>query len=119
MPKKELNYSNLSKKELEALKDTYIDQKVKNMNKIELKAFALEHISLQIKSTIGDDEESEAWDEMEQFFKEDFENIIINIQKQYQSSQGVEIQSNDQTNNNTSSELLSEENSQKEDMWED
>tara|TARA_B100000212_G_scaffold145442_1_gene109336 strand:- start:90 stop:449 length:360 start_codon:yes stop_codon:yes gene_type:complete len=119
MPKKELNYSDLSKKELEALKDTYIDQKVNQMNNIELKAFVSEHISLQIKSTIGNDEETEAWEEMEQFFKEDFENIIKNIQKKFQTYRELNSLSKDQEEKKISLNIKNEENSQREDMWED
>ena len=80
MAKKPINYSDLSPKELELLKDLYIDLKVKSMNDIDLKNFAIENISLQIKNTIGNDEELEAWNEMEEFFKDEFENTIQNIQ---------------------------------------
>ena len=79
MAKKQINYSDLSPKELELLKDIYIDLKVKSMNNNDLKDFAIENISLQIKSTIGNDEEVEAWNEMEDFFKDEFENTIKEI----------------------------------------
>ena len=79
MNKKKLNYKHLSLKELELLKDTYVDLKVKSMNQIELKDYATENISLQIKSTIGNEEELEAWEEMEGFFKDEFHNTIQNI----------------------------------------
>ena len=80
MAKKNLNYTDLSPKELELLKDIYIDLKVKSMNNDDLKDFAIENISLQIKSTIGNDEELEAWQEMEDFFKDEFDNIIQDLQ---------------------------------------
>ena len=80
MAKKQLNYSDLSTKELELLKEIYIDLKIKSMNNNELRDFAIENISLQIKNTIGNDEELEAWNEMEEFFKDEFENTIQNIQ---------------------------------------
>tara|TARA_B100000212_G_C27118188_1_gene423713 strand:+ start:130 stop:480 length:351 start_codon:yes stop_codon:yes gene_type:complete len=79
MAKKKIKYSDLSVKELELLKDTYIDLKVKKMSNNDLKDFVIENISLQIKNTIGDDEELEAWHEMEEFFKDEFENIIKDI----------------------------------------
>ena len=79
MAKKKINYSDLSKKELELLKDIYIDQKVKSMNIKDLKEFAIEHISLQIKNTIGNDEELEAWQEMKEFFQDEFDNKIKDI----------------------------------------
>ena len=80
MAKQKINYSDLSNKELELLKDIYIDLKVKSMNINELKDFAFENISLQIKNTIGNDEELEAWQEMEEFFKDEFLNTIQDIQ---------------------------------------
>jgi len=79
MAKKKINYSDLSSKELELLKDIYIDLKVKSMSNNELVDFASENISLQIKNTIGNDEELEAWEEMEGFFKDEFHNTIQNI----------------------------------------
>ena len=80
MAKKKFNYTDLSPKELELLKDIYIEQKVKSMNNNDLKDFVIENISLQIKSTIGNDEELEAWQEMEEFFKGEFDNIIKDVQ---------------------------------------
>ena len=87
MAKKQLNYSDLSNKELGLLKDIYIDQKVKSMDNNDLKDFVIENISLQIKNTIGNDEELEAWNEMEEFFKDEFENTIQNIQTKMKSKQ--------------------------------
>ena len=87
MVKNKIIYSDLSPKELELLKDTYIDLKVKNMNINDLKEYVIENLSLQIKSTIGDDEELEAWNEMEEFFKDEFENTIQNIQTKMRSKQ--------------------------------
>ena len=80
MAKKKINYSDLSRKELELLKDIYIDLKVKSMSNSDLIDFAIENISLQIKNTIGEDEELEAWKEMEDFFKEKFHNKIEDVQ---------------------------------------
>ena len=80
MSKNQLNYTNLSSKELELLKDTYIDLKVKSMNHNDLKNFATYNISLQIKNTIGNEEELEAWQEMEEFFQDEFLNTIQDIQ---------------------------------------
>ena len=85
MAKKKINYSDLSNKELEMLKDIYIDLKVKSMNINDLKGFAFENISLQIKNTIGNEEELEAWQEMEEFFKDEFLNTIQDIQVKLKS----------------------------------
>tara|TARA_Y100000589_G_scaffold254969_1_gene243910 strand:- start:497 stop:847 length:351 start_codon:yes stop_codon:yes gene_type:complete len=116
MAKKKFNYSDLSTLELELLKDLYINQKVKSMNNNELKDFAIEHISIQIKNTIGNDEELEAWQEMEEFFKDEFDNKIQEIQIKMRSK-NVE-----QTNLDiTGTKLETEENEEEKkiDMWED
>jgi len=94
MAKKKINYSDLSSKELELLKDIYIDLKVKSMDTNDLKVFAIENISLQIKSTIGNDEEMEAWQEMEEFFKDEFENTIQEIQMKMNSKNDARTNSN-------------------------
>ena len=116
MAKKPINYSDLSTKELEMLKDLYIDLKVKSMNDIDLKNFAIENISLQIKNTIGNDEELEAWNEMEEFFKDEFEKIIRDIQLKMRSK-------NDENNKSDIKEIKldneDKENNKKLDMWED
>tara|TARA_Y100000589_G_C26779680_1_gene477268 strand:+ start:204 stop:554 length:351 start_codon:yes stop_codon:yes gene_type:complete len=116
MSKKRINYSDLSAKELETLKDTYIELKVKSMSNNDLKNFVIENISLQIKNTVGNDEEIEAWQEMEGFFKDEFVNTIRDIQ--------VKIQSNKSENNNLHNEEIKFEVDKKEedkklDMWED
>jgi len=116
MAKKKINYSDLSNKELEMLKDIYIDLKVKSMNINDLKGFAFENISLQIKNTIGNEEELEAWQEMEDFFKDEFLNTIQNIQIKLKSK-------NDElTNLNIEEKKLVVEDTaedKKLDMWED
>ena len=115
MAKKKINYSDLSTKELELLKDTYINLKVQSMNNNDLKDFAVENISLQIKNTIGNDEELEAWNEMEKFFKDEFENIIKDIQNKINSKNGK------LNNLNTDEIKLNTENKEEKklDMWED
>ena len=88
MTKNQFKYTDLSSKELESLKEKYIDLKVKSMNINDLRTFATENISLQIKSTIGNDEELEAWQEMEEFFKDEFDDTIRAIQFKIRSKNG-------------------------------
>ena len=83
MKKKSLIYSDLSKKELENLKEFYIKKKVESMSHKKLKEFVLEIISHQINDTIGKEEETEVWNEMSDFFGEQFEIITLDIQSQY------------------------------------
>ena len=116
MNKKKINYKHLSLKELEILKDIYVDLKVKSMNQIDLKDFATENISLQIKSTIGNEEELEAWQEMENFFKDEFENVIKDIKIKMDSKNTEKIDEND---NKTNSDIEIKVEEKKLDMWED
>ena len=83
MKKNSLIYSDLSKKQLENLKEFYIQKKVESMSHQELKQYVLEIISHQINDTIGKEEEMEAWREMSDFFGEQFEMITLEIQKKY------------------------------------
>ena len=119
MKKKLLIYSDLSKKQLENLKEFYVKKKVESMSHQALKTYVLEIISHQINDTIGKEEEMEAWKEMSEFFGEQFEIIIQEIQIKY---------SEDQNNNYTEinhqkerSELLEKNNIglEKKDMWDD
>ena len=83
MKKKSFIYSDLSKKQLENLKEFYIQKKVESMSNQELKQYVLEIISHQINDTIGKEEEMEAWREISDFFGEQFEKIILEIQTKY------------------------------------
>ena len=119
MKKKPIIYSDLSKKQLENLKELYIKKKVESMSQKELKQYVLEIISHQINDTIGKEEEMEAWKEMSDFFGEQFEIIILEIQTQYINDKNVletEIDSQKQR-----IELLEKNNfdQEKKDMWDD
>ena len=116
MAKKKINYSDLSNKELELLKDIYIELKIKSMNIEDLKAFAFENISLQIKNTIGNDEELEAWQEMEDFFKDEFFNTVQDIQTKLRSKND-EIKNLNIEEKKPNSKDAAED--KKPDMWED
>ena len=116
MAKKKINYSDLSSKELELLKDIYVDQKVKSMSNSDLIDFASENFSLQIKNTIGNDEELEAWKEMEDFFKDDFQNTIQEIQIKMRAKDG-ELSNLNAEETTPETENIGED--KKVDMWED
>ena len=89
MKKKLINYSDLSKKQLENLKELYIQKKVGLMSHQELKQFVLEIISHQINDTIDKEEEMEAWREMSDFFGEQFVEIILEIQTKYSNDKNI------------------------------
>ena len=119
MKKNSFIFSDLSKKQLENLKELYIQKKVESMSNQELKQYVLEIISHQINDTIGKEEEMEAWREMSDFFGEEFELIILEIQTKYIDDKNIietEIDSQKQR-----IELLERNNldQEKKDMWDD
>ena len=119
MKKNSIIYSDLSKKQLENLKELYIQKKVESMSHQELKKYVLEIISHQINDTIDKEEEMGAWREMSDFFGEQFEIIILEIQTKFIDDKNVintEIDSQKQR-----IELLERNNldQEKKDMWDD
>jgi len=83
MKKKSFIYSDLSKKQLEKLKEFYIQKKVESMSHQELKKYVQEIISHQIYDTIDKEEEMEAWREISDFFGDQFEMVVLEIQTKY------------------------------------
>ena len=119
MKKKSFIYSDLSKKQLEKLKEFYIQKKVESMSHQELKQYVREIISNQINDTIDKEEEMEAWREMSDFFGEKFEIIILEIQTKYIDNKNVietEIDSQKQRIEFLKRNNLDQE---KKDMWDD
>ncbi len=119
MKKKSAIFSDLSKKQLESLKEIYIQKKVESMSNQELKQYVLENISHQINDTIGREEEIEAWREMSDFFGEQFEIIISEIQTKYIDYKKVPETGIDSQKQRI--ELLERNNlnQEKKDMWDD
>ena len=119
MKKKSFIYSDLSKKQLENLKEFYIQKKVESMSHEELKQYVLEIISHQINDTIDKEEEMEAWREMSDFFGEQFEIIILKIQTKYSDEKNLIDNEIDPQKQRL--ELLERNNLDKEkkDMWND
>ncbi len=119
MKKKSFIYSDLSKKQLEKLKEFYIQKKIESMGHQELKQFVLEVISHHINDTIDKEEELEAWREMSDFFGEQFEIVIQNIQTKYIDQKNIletEIDSQKQRIELLERNTLDKE---KTDMWDD
>ena len=119
MKKKSIIYSDLSKKQLEKLKEFYIEKKVQSMSHQELKQYVQEIISHQINDTIDKEEEMEAWREISDFFGEQFEIVILEIQTKYTDEKNVlEKEINPQKQR---IELLDRNNldQEKKDMWDD
>ena len=119
MKKKSFIYSDLSKKQLEKLKEFYVQKKVDSMSYQELKQYVQEIISHQVIDTIDKEEEMEAWREMSDFFGEQFEIVVLELQKKYTDEKNIletEIDSQKQR-----IELLERNNldQEKKDMWDD
>ena len=119
MKKKSFIYSDLSKKQLEKLKEFYIQKKVESMSHKELEQYVREIISHQINDTIDKEEQMEAWKEMSDFFGDKFEIIIQEMQAKYiDDKNGLEKEIDDQQRR---IELLERNNldNEKKDMWDD
>ena len=119
MKKKTFIFSDLSKKQLENLKELYIQKKVESMSNQELKEYVLEIISHQINDTIDKEEELEAWREISDFFGDQFEMVIQDIQTKYIDDNNVletELDSQKQRIKLLERNSLDNE---KEDMWDD
>ena len=119
MKKKPITYNNLSKKQLQILKEFYIQKKVESMSHEELKEFVLEIISHQINDTIGKEEEMEAWMEMSKFYGDQFEIIILEIQRKFAKNENLQNFEEDSKEHRL--ELLEKNNIEqsKQDMWND
>ena len=119
MKKKSITFADLSKKQLQHLKELYIQKKVECMSHKELKEFVQQIISHQINDTIGKEEEMEAWIEMSNFYGDQFEIIIDEIKRKYANNEDLKNFEEDTQEHRL--ELL-EKNSiekEKEDMWDD
>ena len=119
MKKKSIIYSDLSRKQLENLKEFYIQKKVESMSFQELKKYVEEIISHQIKDTIDKEEEMEAWREISEFFGDNFEIILLEIQTKYSDEENYINNALDSQKQRI--ELLERNNLDKEkkDMWDD
>ena len=119
MKKKSFTYTDLSKKQLQHLKELYIQKKVDCMSHKELKEFVLEIITHQINDTIGKEEEMEAWMEMSKFYGDQFEIIILEIQQKCTNNENLQNFEEDSKEHRL--ELLEKNNIEqsKKDMWDD
>ena len=119
MKKKSITYADLSKKQLQHLKELYIQKKVECMSTKDLKEFVQEIIGHQINDTIGKEEEMEAWREMSNFYGDEFEIIIHEIQQKYENYDNLQNFEEDTQKHRL--ELLEKNGIEKgkQDMWDD
>ena len=119
MKNKSISYTDLSKKQLQHLKELYVQKKVECMSHKDLKDFVLDIISHQINDTIGKEEEMEAWTEMSNFYGDEFEIIVKKIQEKYVNYESLQNFEEDTQEHRL--ELLEKNriDKEKEDMWDD
>ncbi len=77
----EITYKDLTKSELEDLKDYYVKSRLYDMSEDDLRAFVKTVIEDQVKGTVGHQEEKEAWNEIKDYYQEEFETIIKKFKK--------------------------------------
>ncbi len=76
MTNEDINYKDLTKEQLNKLKDIYIESRINAMSESDLRKFAKEIFDLQIRGTVGNEEEREVWKEMKEHFEDNFETKI-------------------------------------------
>ena len=86
----ELTYKDLSEKELDTLKDIYISSRVNSMSESDLRKFVKEIIVDQIKGTVGNAEEREAWEDIKEHFADDLSKKILEVKEKCNKNYKVE-----------------------------
>ena len=89
----ELTYKDLSATELDTLKDMYISSRVNTMTESDLRKFVKEIIIDQIKGTVGNAEEKEAWEEIKDHFSEDLSQKILEVKEKCNKNPKVDQKS--------------------------
>ena len=115
----ELTYKDLSKTELDNLKDIYISSKVDSMSESDLREFVKEIITDQVKGTVGNAEEKEAWKEIKEHFSEDLSKKILEVKHKCSNNRQVELKSQEEIEFNRRLGLLKQQEEEKtsKDMW--
>ena len=112
-----MTYADLSKA-APTLKRNLYSKKVECMSNKELKEFVQQIISHQINDTIGKEEEMEAWIEMSNFYGEEFDIIVHEIQQKYAKDENLQNFEEDTQEHRL--KLLEKNNlKRKKDMWDD
>ena len=117
MTNEEINFKDLNDFELDKLKDLYVESRVGNMSENDLRNFVRISIDDQIKGTVGNQEEKEAWLEMKEYFKDDFEDKILIVRKGNQIEKLTPEEEELEKRKNLLEKRKNEKDSQAEDMW--
>ena len=115
----ELTYKDLSNDELDTLKDMYISSRVNSMTESDLRRFVKEIIIDQIKGTVGNAEEKEAWEEIKDHFSEDLSKKILEVKEKFNKNPNVEQRSQEEIEFDRRLGLLKQqqEDESSKDMW--
>ena len=79
--KEDISFKDLSHSQLDALKELYIESRVKSMSEIDLRKFAREVLDLSVRGTVGNEEEKEVWKEMKDHFDDQFDQKLKEVIK--------------------------------------
>ena len=115
----ELTYKDLSETELDSLKDMYISSRVNSMTESDLRKFVKEIIIDQIKGTVGNAEEKEAWEEIKDHFSENLSNKILEVKEKCNKNQKAEQKTPEEIEFDRRLGLLKQQQEEKSsnDMW--
>ena len=115
----ELTYKDLNETELDTLKDMYISSRVNSMTECDLRTFVKEIIIDQIKGTVGNAEEKEAWEEIKDHFSEDLSKKITEVKEKCNKNPKVEQKSPEEFEFDRRLGLLKQQQEEKlsKDMW--
>ncbi len=116
-----LTYKDLTERELDSLKDLYISSKVDSMSESDLRIFVREIIIDQIKGTVGNAEEKEAWEEIKEHFSEDLCKKILEVKEKCSKNKKTEQKTPEEIEFDRRLNLLKQQQEEKssKDMWED
>tara|TARA_Y100001968_G_scaffold252382_1_gene237844 strand:+ start:822 stop:1181 length:360 start_codon:yes stop_codon:yes gene_type:complete len=117
----ELTYKDLTEKELDYLKDIYISSRVNSMSENDLRLFVREIIIDQIKGTVGNAEEKEAWQEIKEHFSDDLSKKILEVKAKFSKNNNEESKSPEEIEFDRRLNLLKQQQEEKsnKDMWDD
>ena len=115
----ELTYKDLSETELDTLKDMYISSRVNSMTENDLREFVKEIIVDQIKGTVGNAEEKEAWVEIKDHFSEELPKKILEVKDKCKSNHKGPQKSSDELEFDRRLGLLKQQQEEEsiKDMW--
>ena len=117
----EITYKDLTEIELDTLKDIYISSRLNSMTETDLRLFVREIIVDQIKGTVGNAEEKEAWEEIKEHFTDDLGKKIIEVKEKCSKNPKMVAKSPEEIEFDKRISLLKQQQEEKpsKDMWED